>query len=57
VLTLSPKVRPEDLQRLINYATYLDATAGSEAKQEDVAALADEVSRKWWRENKEWFLK
>jgi hypothetical protein len=52
ILNLNTKVNALDVQRLINYAMYLEATANSAAKQEEVNALADEVSRNWWKENK-----
>jgi hypothetical protein len=55
VLNLNTKVNALDIQRLINYAMYLEATAGSVAKPEAVNALADEVSRNWWKENKDRF--
>ncbi|MDR0581582.1 MAG: hypothetical protein LBG31_01325 [Prevotellaceae bacterium] len=38
-----------DIQRLINYAMYLEASAGSVAKPEEINALADEISRNWWK--------
>ena len=43
-------------QRLIDYAKYLQATSGSQARQEDIDALADEVSRNWWDNNKHRFI-
>jgi hypothetical protein len=52
VLNLNTKVNILDIQRLINYAMYLDATANSAANSEEVNTLADEVSRSWWKENK-----
>jgi hypothetical protein len=44
-------------QRLIDYAKYLQATDGSQARQEDIDALANEVSRNWWNNNKHRFIK
>jgi hypothetical protein len=55
VLNLNTKVDALNIQRLINYAAYLEATAGSAAQPEEVALLADEVSRNWWKENKDRF--
>jgi hypothetical protein len=55
MLNLSTKVNVMDIQRLINYAMYLEATAESVAKPEDVSSLANEVSRNWWKENKSRF--
>jgi hypothetical protein len=36
------------IQRLIDYAKYLDVTTRSKAQSSQVAQLADEVSRNWW---------
>jgi hypothetical protein len=40
------------IQRLIDYAGYLDATRGTQAQSKQVELLADEVSRNWWSKNK-----
>ena len=45
------------IQRLIDYAKYLEATSKSKAKQSDVDKLADEISANWWERNKHRFLK
>ncbi len=41
-----------DLQRLIDYRKYLEATAKSKTKQTDVDKLAAEVSAAWWIKNR-----
>jgi hypothetical protein len=56
VLNLNTKVNALNIQRLINYAMYLEATADSEAKLSEVSLLADEVSRNWWEKNKDRFV-
>ena len=45
------------IQRLIDYAKYLEATSRSKAKQSEVDKLADEVNQNWWEKNKHRFLK
>jgi len=45
------------IQRLIDYAKYLEATSKSKAKQSDIDKLADEVNTNWWDQNKHRFLK
>jgi len=45
------------IQRLIDYAKYLEATSKSKAKQSDIDKLSDDVSRNWWEKNKHRFLK
>jgi predicted trehalose synthase len=44
------------VQRLIDYARYLEATSQSKAKQEDIDELADSVNQNWWERNKNRFL-
>jgi len=56
VLSLNAGVDLFGVQRLLNYAKYLDATAQSKVKQSDVDKFADEVSSSWWAKNKERFL-
>jgi predicted trehalose synthase len=57
VITLPSSVDNFGLQRLIDYAKYLEATAGSKAKQKDVDKLADEVNTNWWSANRKRFIK
>jgi hypothetical protein len=45
------------LQRLVDYLTYKEATAKSKAKQSDVDALAKEVKKGWWANNRSRFVK
>ena len=45
------------IQRLIDYAKYLEATSKSKAKQSDIDKLADEVNQNWWEKNKHRFQK
>jgi len=56
-ISLSSGLDLFSIERLINYAKYLESTACSMAKQEDVDALADEVSANWWEKNRQRFLK
>ena len=44
------------VQRLIDYAKYLEATSNSKAKQKEIDELAAEVNKNWWNENKSRFL-
>lgn len=56
-ITLSPGVDVFGIQRLIDYARYLEATSRSKAKQSDIDKLADEVNEGWWANNKHRFTK
>ncbi len=56
VLNLNSGIDLFGIQRLLDYAKYLEATAKSKAKQADVDKLADEVSSAWWAKNKKRLL-
>jgi len=56
-ITVSSSVNKFDLQRVIDYIKYLEATASSKAKQADVDKLAEEVNSSWWQANKSRFIK
>jgi hypothetical protein len=51
-IRVSSSVDSFGLQRLIDYAKYLEATSASKAKQSDVDKLADEVNAGWYAKNK-----
>jgi len=55
-ISLSAGIDVFCIERLINYAKYLEATALSTAKQTDVDKLADEINTNWWCKNKQRFL-
>jgi hypothetical protein len=56
VIRVSSKLSTYGLQRLVDYLQYLELTATSKAKQSDVDALASEVNKNWWNENKHRFI-
>ncbi|WP_299287875.1 hypothetical protein [uncultured Mucilaginibacter sp.] len=57
VITISSSVDSFGVQRLIDYAKYLEATSQSKAKQADADVLAEEVNASWWENNRSRFLK
>jgi hypothetical protein len=57
ILTLPSSFDSFGLQRIINYAKYLEATAKTKATQADVDKLADEVNMTWWENNRSRFIK
>ncbi|MFI5195583.1 MAG: hypothetical protein ACHQD8_00700 [Chitinophagales bacterium] len=57
IITLPSMNDKFGLQRLIDYAKYLEATAKSKAKQADIDKLADEVNAAWWSKNRKRFIK
>jgi len=56
-ISFSPETDILGIQRLIDYAKYLEATSRSQARQADIDNLADEVNTNWWNKNKHRFLK
>jgi len=52
LISFTPKTDVFEIQNIIDYAKYLDATSNSDAKQTDVDKLADEVDSNWWNKNK-----
>jgi hypothetical protein len=57
ILRLPANIDTIGLQRMVNYLNYKEITAGSQAKENDVEALADESKKRWWTENKYRFIK
>ena len=55
--SFSPEMDTLGIQRLIDYAKYLEATSRSQVSQSDVDNLADEINTNWWNKNKHRFLK
>jgi len=52
VITLPDTVDMQGVERLIDYLLYKEATKDSQAKQQDVDALAREANKAWWEANK-----
>ena len=57
IIRLPGNVNTNGLQRLVDYLTYKEVTAKSKAKQSDIDALAKEVKKGWWSENRGRFVK
>lgn len=58
IIVKVPKtVNVENLQKVIDYLRYQEATAESQASQEEVDKLANESKVNWWKENEYRFLK
>jgi len=57
VISFSSKRDIFGIQRLIDYAKYLEATSKSKARQTDIDQLANDVNTDWWNKNKQRFLK
>lgn len=56
VITISSAVDSFGLQRLIDYARYLDLTLETKASQTKVDELSREFNKTWWSKNKKRFV-
>jgi len=57
IIRLPSYINSKGLQRLVHYLTCEEATAKSKAKQADVDALAKEVKKGWWANNRSRLVK
>lgn len=57
IIRLPANIDWESLELMIRFIKYRENVAKSQAKQEDIDALAREVNKQWWEENKHRFLK
>jgi thioredoxin-related protein len=57
IIRLPSYVDTDGLQNIINYLIYKEATAKSQAKQEDVDKLAKDLKKGWWSKNRKRFIK
>ncbi|MEP7107358.1 MAG: hypothetical protein ABI760_05235 [Ferruginibacter sp.] len=57
IIRLPSYVDTKGLQRLVDYLTYKEATSKSKARQSEVDALAKEVKKDWWANNRSRFVK
>lgn len=57
IIRLPSSVDTIGLQRLVDYLSYKEATANSQATQEQVDKLADDVKKGWWKKNRKRFIK
>jgi hypothetical protein len=57
VIRLPSYVNTEGLQSLIDYLCYKEATARSEATQEQADKLAADTKKGWWAKNKDRMIK
>ena len=57
IIRLPANIDWESLELMIRFIKYRENVAKSRAKQEDIDALAREVNKQWWEENKHRFLK
>ncbi|GHV44845.1 hypothetical protein FACS1894180_6700 [Bacteroidia bacterium] len=57
IMRIPSFVNFEEIQRFIDLMTYKEATARSQATQEDVDELAKSAKKGWWQANRERFIK
>ena len=57
VLRISPLVRFEEVQRMVDLMRYKEATARSKAKQEEIDKIVADSKKGWWKKNRDRFVK
>ena len=57
IIRLPANISWEDLELMIRFIKYRENVAQSKATQEDIDALAKDVNKTWWEENKHRFMK
>lgn len=57
IVRLSPSLDVEELQRVLNYLAYKEATANSLAVQKDVDALVTDIKKGVWKRSQKRFGK
>jgi predicted trehalose synthase len=57
IIRLPVSIDTIGLQRLVDYFSYLEATANSKATQAQIDELANDVKKGWWEKNRERFIK
>lgn len=57
IIRLPADIDWESLELMIRFIKYRENVAKSQAKQEDIDALARAVNKQWWEENKSRFLR
>jgi len=57
IIRLPASVDTTELQQLVDYLTYKEATANSKASQQQVDELAKEVKKGWWKANRSRLIK
>ena len=55
-IKISADVDSFSIQRLMDYAKYLEATSQSKVKQLEVDKLSDELNNDWWEKNRNRFV-
>jgi len=57
IIRLSADINVDDIQSMIDYLAYKEATNKSEAVQDEVDELAKAVKNGWWSENRSRLVK
>lgn len=57
IIKPSQSINMAAVQQLIDYINVLEIASGKQGTEEEAAALANKVNKKWWTENKQHFLK
>ena len=56
IIQTNDSINMEAVQKLIDYINVLEITSQNQGTEEQAAALAKEIDKNWWSENKHRFL-
>jgi hypothetical protein len=56
IIRIPSSIDIEEVQRVIDLVAYREATAQTEASQEDIDCIAIEVKKGWWATNRHRFI-
>ncbi|HSZ86304.1 MAG TPA: hypothetical protein VK787_09750 [Puia sp.] len=57
IFRLPPDIDVSGLQRIVNYLKYKETIMKSKGTELQASQLADESKKRWWKENKQRFIK
>ena len=57
VLRITETIDPKIVQKFIDYVRLKGIVSKSRAKEKDIENISNEINTKWWKENKERFIK
>ena len=57
IIKASQSINMAAVQQLIDYINVLEIASQKKGSEEEATALAEEVDKKWWMDNKHRFLK
>ena len=57
IIKIPVTIDTDDLQDFVDYIRYKELTSDIDVPQNQIDQLASEINKKWWKENRERFIK